>query len=77
MAGLLAEHPAALDGLAARLGVEGQWASAAAPVEAAAGSEGAAGVVAAAAAVPDSPAARILADYPEALRGLAARIAAE
>ena len=77
IAGLLAEHPAALDGLAARLGVEEQWASAAAPLEAAAGSEGAAGVVAAAAAVPDSPAARILADYPEALRGLAARIAAE
>lgn len=75
MAGLLAEHPAALDGLAARLGVEGRWSFAAQAAAAQAGVEATAGAAPAATAAVPSPAARILADYPEALRALAVRVA--
>ncbi|MCC6557072.1 MAG: hypothetical protein IT372_29320 [Polyangiaceae bacterium] len=94
MAGLLLEHPAALDGLAARIGIEGQWTAGSAAGTGTATAPGAVtdagpgtvtdagpgagpGAVTGAGAAPDSPAAVLLAAYPEALNALAARVAVE
>jgi len=88
IAEMLAAHPEPLDGLAARLGVEGAWIATPAPGQTATPSAGAVAAptaataatpAAAAAAPPATPAAptgvaRILEEHPEAVQALAAWI---
>lgn len=82
LAGLLRGEPATLDALASRLGITAGWASteasstsAAALAPAGAGAGAAASPAAASApAAPQTPVGLLLAEHPEALRALAARL---
>jgi len=73
--GLLRDQPGPLDGLAARLGIQGVWTKEDAVAEGGtAETAGEAALPGAEPAVERSPAGDLIAAHPEALRALAARL---